>query len=354
VSISTSPALAIACGDLRVSLDDLPLSLVVCAADGSVLTMSPAAVDLLGSAGPDGPDALVGMLTAAGVPEARERLIAALDSEQTVQLCRGGQQRHCLVRGRRIDGGGALHQFVTVPCDQRREARRAEFQSLIAHDIRSPLAVIQGYAGLLASAEAGPLTATQREFLAGIDGKIEELVRLLDDFLDYSRLEAGALALATERISVAEMLAAVRDEHASRAGARHLSLRLEIADEGLAVVADPLRLHQVLDNLVGNAIKYADEGTWIEVSAYAEGDGVAIVVTDGGPGLPAEELARLFDPYQRASGHGGTVGTGLGLVVVRRLVEAHGGRVHAMRVPEAGLRFVTVWPATVRPSVAPA
>jgi signal transduction histidine kinase len=340
MTASLGPPITLECAGERFDLADLPLPVLVCAADGSLRGMTPAARTLLGADLPPGPGALAALLTAAGVDDAARLLAAALDADQVLQLRRGGDRHACRLRGSRSGDGSLAYVVLPLPPDAAGTARRAEFQSLVAHDLRSPLAVIQGYAGLLATGQAGPLTTTQQEFLTGIDGKIGELVRLLDDFLDYHRCEAGALTLAREPVPLGEMVDRLVEEYGARAARRGLQLDGEVAPGDLHVDADPLRLRQVLDNLVGNAVKYADDGTWIRVTATARGPEAEIVVADGGPGLSAADLSHLFLPYRRGDGAERVRGAGLGLVVVSRLVESHGGRIVAESPPGAGARFV--------------
>ena len=229
--------------------------------------------------------------------------------------------------------------------DGRRDKPRDEFQSLIAHDLRSPLAVIQGYAGLLATGQPGPLNDTQREFLGGIDTKIVEVTRLLDDFLDYGRLEAGALDLRCVPVCVEDVVARVLSESSRRAGARSIRLTGDTQPASLAVNADPLRLHQIIENLVGNAIKYNHDGGWVRVESRRTDDAVAITVSDGGPGLTPEDRACLFEPFGRGGASGRAEGTGLGLVVVRRLVELHGGAITVSSESGTGSDFRVTFPS---------
>lgn len=325
-------------------LAGVPLPLVTCEADGTVRSLSAAASSLLGHGIPPGPDGLVGLLTAAGVGDADGCVRRARTAPQTIWLRRGGRDiRVSLTCAAAADGSEAF-TIVPTACDAQGDAQRAEFQSLVAHDLRSPLAVIQGYAGLLSTGLSGPLNANQREFVAGIDLKVDELVRLLDDFLDYQRLDAGALVLDLEPVVLAELMDQVVEEYRGRATARGLSLSCELPPRRVEVQADPLRLRQILDNLVSNAVKYAAAGTWIRVSGRGAGSEVELVVADGGPGLPADELAALFRPYERSSLAHRSLGAGLGLLVVQRLVAQHGGRIDAHSPPDAGLRFVVSLP----------
>jgi len=328
-------------------LDSVALPAVVRDPDGTVRAASAAACELLGQEIPPGSAGLVGMLMAAGLPDAEACLRRAHVSPQAVWLRRGGRDVRVAVSCAEAADGSEIVTMVPTACDEQGDAQRLEFQSLVAHDLRSPLAVIQGYAGLLTTGLAGALNEDQREFVQGIDTKVEELVRLLDDFLDFQRLDAGALALSPQPVALAELIDQVADEYGRRATARGLRLSRDLPPAGMEVVADPLRLRQILDNLMSNAVKHAAEGTWVRVGGRAVGSEVELEVADGGPGLPADELAALFQPYLRGSLAQRSLGSGLGLLVVQRLVAQHGGRIDASCPPDAGLRFVVTMPRRV-------
>lgn len=319
--------------------DELAVGLALCAPDGRLRRRN-AALDALVGAIPTGvPAALAGSLVAAGVAAASERLAAALDGPQDLILRRGGRGIPVRLRGHRLPGGGVLYLLHELRETDEARARGAELQSLIAHDLRSPLAVIQGYAGLLATGQPGPLNATQAEFLAGIDAKIVEVTRLLDDFLDLGRLEAGALELQPERVALADLAGRVAEEQRRAAVSRRVALEVSVTPGDLVLTADPLRLKQVIENLVANAVKSNREGGWVRVEAQAHAGEVEIRVSDGGPGIEAEDLAAVFEPFrQPPTGHG-VSGSGLGLAVVQRLVHLHGGEIGVASVPGRGTTF---------------
>lgn len=340
----SSPALANDRIAWQTEVDNLGLPVLLCTEDGEIVAVSSSLQDLIRQRPPDGPRGLEGMLTAAGIGKAGQRIAASLEQPQTVILTVGGRRHRAVLRGHRRDDGLLAFALTPAVCSGEEEQQRARFQSLIAHDIRSPLAVIQGYVGLLRTGQAGPLTADQREFLDGMDGKTAELVQLLDDFLDYQRLESGALAVNPEFLDVGELIGQVAEDYESRARRCHLDIGVEVEESVRRILADPLRLRQVLDNLVGNAIKYAESGTWIRVAVAAHDHGARLTVCDGGPGLPPEVLETVFEPYRRSAAHDHIAGMGLGLVVVRQLVEAMGWTIAVDQMPGAGLRFQITLP----------
>jgi signal transduction histidine kinase len=336
-----------------LAADALDVGLALCAPDGRLRRRNAALENLLGAVPPDAPDALAGTLLAAGVTAARELLAAALDAPQDLRLRRGGRAVPVRLRGHVLRGGNVLYLLHVLREADAERARSAELQSLIAHDLRSPLAVIQGYAGLLATGQPGPLNATQAEFLAGIDTKIVEVTRLLDDFLDLGRLEAGALELQPERIVLAELAERVAEEQRRGAASRRVSLTVSVVPENLVLTADPLRLKQVIENLVGNAVKYNREGGWVRVEARARAGDVEIRVSDGGPGIEAADLATVFEPFHRAAAGHGISGSGLGLAVVQRLVHLHGGEIGVASMPGRDTTFTLRLPVLTGDALAP-
>jgi signal transduction histidine kinase len=219
------------------------------------------------------------------------------------------------------------------------ERMKADFHSMIAHDLRSPLSVIQGYISLMATGKAGVVNDVQQEFLDSITNKVTEIAALLNDFLDIGKIEAGFVNLKRRTVPLAEIVEEVVGDLALLAQDRHISISVDLPQPRPQVNADPLRAKQILTNLVSNAIKYNVEGGWIRIAAVSAEDRIRISVTDGGVGICDEELPHLFEPYRRGSGVRRIKGVGLGLVIVRKLVEAHGGEIEATSEPGRGSTF---------------
>jgi signal transduction histidine kinase len=185
--------------------------------------------------------------------------------------------------------------------------------------------VIQSYAGLLATGQPGPLTSTQREFLGGIDAKVREVSRLLDDFLDLSRLQAGRLELRPEPVGLGELLQYLQEEWRAAASRREVGLDCTVVPEDLAATADPLRLRQILEALLGRAIAASGPGSTVRIRARREAERLFLEVTDGGPALTAAERAQLLEPYGRVPADGAEGGSALALTVAAGLAAGHGG-----------------------------
>ncbi len=220
------------------------------------------------------------------------------------------------------------------------ERIKADFHSMIAHDLRSPLSVIQGYVTLLAGGRAGGLNDTQREFLAGIESKVGEITSLLNDFLDINKIDAGFVNLNRCAMS----LNAVTDDAITDLSLLAVSRGIQIVRVPSAplvlVDGDPLRIKQILLNLISNAIKYnVDEGT-VRIDFEPGATTVEVAVSDTGGGIAPEEIPSLFQPYRRVGASERRVrGVGLGLVIVKKLVEAHGGTVGVTSEPGRGSCF---------------
>ncbi|HEV7467663.1 MAG TPA: ATP-binding protein [Candidatus Dormibacteraeota bacterium] len=210
---------------------------------------------------------------------------------------------------------------------------RQELLATVSHELRTPLAsILTGSTALLGR----PGLAPARDELASIAAEARRLGRLVGDMLDMARIESGALDLRCEPVDAAEAVQAAIDRLHRHSPGRPVSWDAEAA-AGVQVLADWDRLAQILDNLLGNADRLAPPETPLSVDARAGEDGVVIGVADRGPGVPAEMRERIFDRFVR--GEGGAPGTGLGLPIVRALVEAHGGRVWLEDGHGGGARF---------------
>ena len=227
----------------------------------------------------------------------------------------------------------ALRQSESELARQAEQLRTAdrlkdEFLATLAHELRNPLAPITAGLALLAESPASEAT---RKTLGVMERQVSHMVRLIDDLLDVSRITRGKLELKRERVSLASVIdAAVEASQSAIQRARH-TLHVEAADEGLVLDADPTRIAQVISNLLNNSSKYMAPGGVIELSTRREGRAAVITVSDMGSGIPAEHIEDVFEMFsqvnralERAQG-----GLGIGLALVRRLVEMHGGSVTA-------------------------
>ena len=225
------------------------------------------------------------------------------------------------------------------------ERSRAEFLSLVSHELRTPLAAIKGSAATLRDASSDPAPGEMRQFLRIIEQQADHMRRLINDLLDAGSIEAGTLSVTPEPAEVADLVEQARKVFLSR-GARH-DILTDLPPDLPRVMADPLRIVQVLNNLFSNASRLSPQALPIRVSAVQEGHQVEISVSDEGAGIPPEQLAHLFRKYGRVGGgEDGIRGSGLGLAICKGLVEAHGGRIRAESGGEGlGARFTFTIPA---------
>lgn len=220
---------------------------------------------------------------------------------------------------------------------------KSEFVAIASHELRTPLTALQGFSELLV---VRPFTPDEvRRIGEIIRSETERLARIVSDLLDLSRLERGLpLTLRRARVAVEEAITGALALF-SRPRATH-RFEVDCAGPLPAVDADPDAVDRILKNLVANAIKYSPPGSCVRVRARPAAGGVEVAVEDEGEGIDAAELARVFEPYYRAPGAARSVpGAGLGLAVVKALVDAHGGSIRAESVPHRGTRMAFVLPA---------
>lgn len=228
------------------------------------------------------------------------------------------------------------------PRETRREIEElhANFTSMLVHDLRSPLSVIRGYAELIARGMAGPVTEKQRHYLEKVLASCDQMMRLIAETLDFSRLEAGRLTLNLQPTDVAAVAAEVVERLGPLAAEQGISLGLRGDGPARPLDADPDRLEHVLLNLVGNALKFTPAGGSVTVEIADLGEEVEVAVRDTGLGIAPDELRGLFERFSpERAGRVAQKGTGLGLLVCRDLVAAHGGRIWAESGVGSGSRF---------------
>ena len=222
---------------------------------------------------------------------------------------------------------GVLWRDVTR--DKEVDQMKNQLLSTVSHELRTPLASIKGFATTLLRQDVRWDEATQREFLRIIEEESNRLEELIDNLLDMSQVEAGALRIHREPMYLRRI---VREavEQAQRRTETHWFV-MDLAADLPRVWADPRRVRQVLNNLLENAIKYAPNGGQITVTCEVEGNFVITSVADQGQGISSEFLERVFDRFFQVDGASTrkTGGSGLGLAIAKGIVEAHGGRIWA-------------------------
>jgi len=224
------------------------------------------------------------------------------------------------------------------------EQLQRDFVSIVSHELRAPLTAIKGFAKTLVMKDDELAPATRREFLSTVNEQAERLARLVDDLLQVSRIDAQRVRVEWSELDVDEVMRDLMAQFHSKWGARRLIL--DTARGLPAVRADRAKLEEILINLVDNAIKYSPEWTPVRVTARVTGDEIEVAVADRGFGIAPEDAAQLFQKFQRITTPAtrDIGGTGLGLYIVKGLVEAHGGRVWVESVPGAGSTFAFTMP----------
>ena len=231
---------------------------------------------------------------------------------------------------------------------------KGDFLSMISHELRTPLTAIIGYTDLLLRGSHGGLNERQARHQVAVKKAAHRLLVLVNDLLDVNRLESGRVELVPEPLPLYD--AATRAVHDVEAAARqrNVELRLDAPTTSPWVQADPERLHQIMLNLLDNALKFTPEGGRVTLHIDRVDDQAAVIVEDTGVGIPVEELDRVWDRFHQVDSstrrHVG--GTGLGLVIVRNLVALHGGRVAVhSQGPGLGSRFSFTLPLASAPTV---
>lgn len=244
------------------------------------------------------------------------------------------------VRDTRGDLVGRLVVLRDVTGEREADRLKDEFFALVSHEFRTPLTSVIGYVELVLDDEQQPVTEEHRHFLSVVDRNATRLLRLVGDLLFAAQVEAGRLQLEVGEIDLAAIARDALEAARPVAEDREIVLAADIA-ELPRCRGDHDRLGQVLDNLVSNALKFTDVGGTVAIRVAAEGERAVIEVSDSGPGIPPEEQHLLFERFFRATTATSRAipGVGLGLTIVRAIVEAHDGRVMVRSADGEGATF---------------
>jgi PAS domain S-box-containing protein len=224
---------------------------------------------------------------------------------------------------------------------------KSTFVSVISHELKTPVALIQGYAETLLRKDARWDPQTRQESLEVILEEADRLHHLIDNLLDASRLEAGKLPLEREPMALDAVAERVAERFRTQTDVHEI--QVDFPDEFPVIEGDPTRLEQVINNLLSNAIKYSPEGGLIEMRGRSNADEVIVTVADQGVGIPFEEQPHIFESFFRGSREyqQQTSGAGLGLYLAKAIIEAHGGRIWVESNPGEGAAFSLALPRQV-------
>ena len=231
------------------------------------------------------------------------------------------------------------------------ESDRARRQLLadVSHELMTPLTAIRGYTQTLAMPDLAMDPPTRARYFDIVDRETYKLEAIIGDLLDLAKLEGGGSALTLERTSVADLFERIAERHDPVLRARGIHLEQSVPDD-LEIEADLQRLEQALQNVASNAVRHTPDGGRVELRGERAGDHVRITISDSGPGIPPEHLPHIFGRFYKAdaarASSGSSAGSGLGLSIVRAIVERHGGAVGAGNAPGGGAVFSILLPLT--------
>jgi signal transduction histidine kinase len=247
---------------------------------------------------------------------------------------------------------GRVFTCTDVTAESDLEQMKSEFVSMASHELRTPLTSIHGALQLALMASGDLLPAEDRELLQISLASTERMVRLVNDLLDLSKIEAGRMLTDRQLLDVRPLVDEATRAMQGMAGPRRIRIVTECPATLPRVAGDHDHLLRVLANLLSNAVKYSPEGAELRVRTDLTPDGVEVTVQDQGPGIPPDQMDKLFKPFCRvgAQERQMTGGTGLGLAISRAIVEQHGGRIRVEPGTPGGSRFIFVLPALAEPA----
>ena len=256
--------------------------------------------------------------------------------------------------GQLYESSLALIDKLATEINVRKQAEKqlADFNAMVVHDLRSPLSNIVSMAESVKEGLFGAVNDLQRTWLGKIENNCHNLIDQVSDFLDFSRIDAGKLELKSSWLNIGTRICDIRLEYSIEAEKRDITLTAEIADRLPELWADSRRIGQVLTNILSNALKFTDDGGSITVTARHGASGVVVTVRDSGIGIAAEELGQLFQMYGQgtSSERSDRRGSGIGLVICKKIIEAHGGRIWVESELGKGSSFSFSLPAQVERS----
>ncbi len=254
-----------------------------------------------------------------------------------------GEKHECL---------GAVMTLEDISAMKVIDRLKSEFVAKVSHELRSPLSTIHEQLAVVLSDMMGQSSDKETHLLSRAKEKTQGLISLIGDLLDLSRIESGAVCEAPKPVPVDELLENIIDFLGTRAAAKQQDLVLSRPKEPLPPVeADPLALESIFGNLISNALNYTQEGGRIEVRISPAGINLQVEVIDNGFGIESRHLEKIFDRFYRVKTEKTRyiTGTGLGLPIVKGLVDSLGGRISVESTPDKGSAFKVLLPAVSEP-----
>jgi signal transduction histidine kinase len=257
-------------------------------------------------------------------PEAKE--------QKTFLLKKNDKKRHYRISTKQVIDEDEEYQFtVTLLEDITRlkeiDNMKSEFVSTVSHEFRTPLTSMNMGLSMVINEDTGELNEEQKELLEAAYEDVERLTELVNDLLDLSKIESGKIEMEFDKVDVNDIIEKTLNPFHKQAEEKEIELKFKQSEDNIFAYADPSKISWVISNLIGNALRYADEGK-IEVDAEIKGRRVLVSVADNGPGIPKEYQSKIFEKFVRAgSDKEEKSGTGLGLAIAKEIITAHNGRI---------------------------
>jgi len=241
-----------------------------------------------------------------------------------------------------IPGIGSVISMQDVSYLRKVDRVKDDFVTTVSHDLRTPLTAIQGYVELMD--RVGPLNDQQEDFIGRIQSSIKNVTSLVNDLLELGKIEAG-ISGVTESVNMEDILKSCLGGMQLQLEKKKITFLKQVPDSIPPVIANPVRIRQMVENLLGNAIKYSPTNGKVQVNIFEEKNQLFFQVSDTGPGIPLVDQPHIFEKFYRGSNVQGDVdGTGLGLAIVKSIVENHHGRIWVDSAPGRGSTFTVVLP----------
>jgi PAS domain S-box-containing protein len=328
-----------------------PAGVITMDGQGRITTCNPAAVKITGYSAEQIIDHLIQDILRCKKDDEDNPIRMAMqgqniENQETVLLNSSGQEVPVMLKAFALkDALGVKLAGVIIFQDltpaKHLEKERRHLVNMFAHDLKTPVVGMAGLIRRLLQGKSGPLSEEQLSSLKAVDNSMKKLEDLIDTFLEFARLDLRYLTPLPSAIQVEEECQEIIDSMLSVAEAKGVALATEFPPEILVLQADPLLFRRVLENLLGNAIKYAPPQTSVLLQVQRNDREVRFAIKDHGPGIPPEDVPHIFEIFYRGKGAGKEQGFGLGLATVKRIIDAHGGRIWVDSSPGGTTFFFT-------------
>jgi PAS domain S-box-containing protein len=344
----------------KFALDSLPVGIITVNPQLKITSFNPWAESLTGYSKKEALGHYCGDILQGGMCKLHCPLKTAIRQrrpvvrmETTIQSKAGGTvpvRMHTAAMMDKVGGlMGAIEAFQDISHLKTLEREKDDLISMFAHDMKSSLTIIGGFVLRLLKKATDLSEEKQRNYLEIIRNETGKLDFMVNDFLEFARLQAGKLKLSFQTISLDKELMEIFETYQSKAVRSGIGMGLQNNKILPVIQADPQRLRRVFMNILDNAFKFSTKGGTITISTEETAEEVMITIKDQGVGIDPEDLPYIFDMFHRGKGAGKTEGSGIGLAVVKAIVEAHGGKVLVESKPGKGSTFSVILPKSERP-----